>query len=250
RRPLVYTITSGLAANQPISSFFQRVSWVTVPDERSLACLRSAGILHSSVVRAGVDTSRFAHAPKPDEDEIRLLMGSAPWTEAQFRSKGVDALLDAVSREPRLHLVFLWRGVLTDAMMARVHRLGLQEQVTVLDRLVDVNQILAGVHAAIALADGPGIVKSYPHSLLDCLAAGKPVLVSRTIPMADYVMDTGCGEVVEEMTPAAILQAVERLLAEYPRRIEVAQAVGCRDFTQETMMEGYGQIYRALAGAT
>jgi len=246
RRPIVYTISSGLAADQPISSFFEHISWVTVPDERSLAYLRAAGIVRASVVRAGVDTGRFTHAPQPDGDEIRLLMASAPWTAAQFGSKGVDALLAAASREPRLHLIFLWRGVLTEAMMAHIERMGLQRQVTVLDRLVDVNQILAGVHAAVALADGPGIVKSYPHSLLDSLAAGKPVLVSRAISMADYVSSTGCGEVVADVTPEAILEAVDRLLNDYAQLVEVAQTVGKRDFTQEAMVDGYGRIYRSL----
>jgi len=50
-----------------------------------------------------------------------------------------------------------------------------------------VNKTLVSVHAAITLADREGIIKVYPHSLLDALAAGKPVLVSRAIPMADYV---------------------------------------------------------------
>lgn len=249
RRPIVYTVSSGLAANQPIPAFFRRLAWITVPDERSLTQLRAAGIYNSSVVRAGVDISRFSHAPRPTGDEIRLLMGSAPWTEAQFASKGVDALLAAARQEPRLHLIFLWRGVLTNQMVARVQKLGLQKQVTVLNRLVDVNQILADVHAAIALAHGPGIVKSYPHSLLDSLAAGKPVLVSRAIPMADYVAEMGCGEVVEEITTAAILGSVERLLAAYPARMAAAQRVGKKDFTQEAMVESYGRIYRSLTGA-
>jgi len=248
RRPLVYTITSGLAANQPIPSLFRSLSWVTVPDERSLACLRGAGVVNSSVVRAGVDTSRFTHTPAPQGDMIRIVMGSAPWTEAQFGSKGVDALLTAALQEPRLHLIFLWRGVLTGEMMARVEKSGLQKQVTVLDGLVDVNRVLAGVHAAIALADGPGIVKSYPHSLLDSLAAGKPVLVSRAIPMADYVTATGCGEVVEEVTAAAILRSVEKLLAAYPEYTKKAQKVGGRDFTQQAMMAEYGRVYHAVAG--
>lgn len=248
RRPIVYTITSGLAPDQPIPALFRNISWATVPDERSLAALRMAGVVNSSVVRAGIDTSRFTHAPQPVGEGIRLLMGSAPWTESQFHSKGVDALLAAASQEPRLHLVFLWRGVLTESMRERVRGFGLEQQVTVLDQLVDVNRILADVHAAIALADGPGIVKSYPHSLLDALAAGKPVLVSRAIPMADYVVETGCGEVVEAVTPEAILASVERLLADYPACMAMAQAVGRRDFAEAGMVEGYGEIYRTLAG--
>jgi hypothetical protein len=57
--------------------------------------------------------------------------------------------------------------VLTDKMERRVRQMNLENQVTVLNKQVDVNKILAGVHASITLAATPGIVKSYPHSLLD-----------------------------------------------------------------------------------
>jgi glycosyltransferase involved in cell wall biosynthesis len=93
--------------------------------------------------------------------------------------------------------------------------MALASQVTLLSERVDVNEILANVHASITLATSPGIVKSFPHSLLESLAAGKPVLVSRAIPMADYVEKTGCGRVIEEVTPHDIFVAVESLAMEY-----------------------------------
>ena len=250
RRPVVYTITSGLGDRRPKISFFSRLAAVAVADERSLKQLRRWGLTNSVLVRPGIDVSRFSYRPLPLGSEIRLMVGSAPWTEAQFRSKGVEALLQAARQMPHLQLVFLWRGVLSDFMQRRIEQMGLTRQVTMVDKLVNVNEVLAEVHAGITLAERSGIIKSYPHSLLDCLAAGKPVLVSRAIPMADYVAETGCGVVVESITAESILAAIETLFSRYPARQQIAQQVGQRDFSQAAMVDSYRRVYRQVLQAS
>lgn len=247
-RPVIYTISSGVGSKRPRVSFFRSLAAVAVADERSLKRLRTWGIDNSFLVRPGIETTRFTCAPLPLGSDIRLMVGSAPWTSAQFRTKGVDALLAAAKARSRLHLVFLWRNVLTGEMRQKVHQLKLEGQVTVLDGLVEVNQVLAGVHASITLAAAPGIVKSFPHSLLESLAAGKPVLVSRAIPMADYVETTGCGRVVENVTVEDILAALEDLTHDYDALQQAAQQMGQRDFSQQAMLESYQNLYeRVLA---
>jgi glycosyltransferase involved in cell wall biosynthesis len=171
------------------------------------------------------------------------MVGSAPWTKAQFYSKGVEALLEAAQLNPQLRLIFLWRGVLTDKMINRVERMNLSQQVEVIDKQVDVNQILAKVHASIALATTPGIIKSHPHSLLDSLAAGKPVLVSRAIPMSDYVEQTNCGQVVEQVTAADILASVNNLIQNYTRLQASARDAGQKDFSQQAMINSFQKVY-------
>jgi glycosyltransferase involved in cell wall biosynthesis len=126
----------------------------------------------------------------------------------------------------------------------------LEKQVTVLNRRVDVNKVLAGVHASVTLAAAPDIVRAYPHSLMESLASGKPVLVSQTIPMANYVRQTGCGQVVEQVTPAAILTAIESLRGEYESLQESAQQVGRRDFSLERMITSYGEVYERVREPT
>ncbi|MDY7079019.1 MAG: glycosyltransferase [Chloroflexota bacterium] len=249
RRPVVYSLTGGVE-RRPNVSFFVSLAAVTVADEGSLERLKSWGLDNAFLVRPGIDTSRFTCTPLPLRSEIRLMVGSAPWTQAQFGTKGIDALLTAAQRLPQLHLVFLWRGVLAKEMERRVRRMNLEKQVMVLNKQVDVNEVLAGVHASITLAAAPDIVKSYPHSLLDSLAAGKPVLVSRAIPMADYVERTGCGKVVGNVTPASILTAVESLAREYKDRQKSAQQVGQRDFSREGMITSFRKVYTRVLERT
>lgn len=249
-RPVIYSVSCGVGDKQPNIAFFNRLAAVAAADERSLKRFQTWGLANTALVRPGIDTTRFTHSPLPLRREIKLMVGSAPWTKGQFHSKGVEALLEAARQNPRLRLIFLWRGVLAEEMEQRVRQMNLGQQVEVLNRLVDVNQVLAEVHASVTLATNPAIIKSYPHSLLDSLAAGKPVLVSRSIPMADYVEQTGCGEVVENVTPAAVLAAVETLAGHYETKQQVARQVGQRDFTQQVMLDSFQKIYEQVLKPT
>lgn len=245
-RPVIYSVSCGVGNKRPNVSFFNQLAAVAAADERSLKRLQAWGLTNVALVRPGIDTARFTHSPLPLQGEIRLMAGSAPWTKGQFRSKGVEALLEAARQNPRLHLIFLWRGVLAEEMERRVQQMNLGGQVKVLNGLVDVNGVLAEVHASITLATNPALIKSYPHSLLDSLAAGKPVLVSRSIPMADYVEQTRCGEVAEDVTPADILTAVETLAGHYEARQQAARQVGQRDFSQQAMLTSFKKLYEQV----
>lgn len=246
RRPVIYSISSGVSERRPNVAYFDSLAAVAVPDERSFNRLRAWGVKNVFLVRTGINTRRFTVTPVPLQSEFKLLVGSAPWTTDQFKTKGIDALLEAAQLNPQLRLTFLWRGVLAAQMEERVKRLNLERQVDIINKQVDVNQVLAGMHASIALAASPGIIKAYPHSLLDSLAAGKPVLVSRAIPMSDYVEDNGCGKIVKNITAADILAAVDNLRHDYEKSTAAAQRVGQRDFSQEAMIESFQTMYREV----
>ncbi len=248
RCPIVYSVTCGVPDEPSNVGFLASLAAVAVSDRRSLKRLESWGLDNAILVHPGIDAQRFSHHPLPLHSDIKLMVGSAPWTKRQFHTKGVDALLTAARREPRLRLIFLWRDVLVDDIERRVQRLNLENQVTILNELVDVNAILAGVHASITLASAPGLVKSYPHSLLESLAAGKPVLVSRAIPMADYVERNGCGLVVNSLSPGDILSAVESLTAEYATLEKSAQAVRYRDFSEDRRLDSFRKMYEKVLG--
>ena len=248
RRPIIYSLTGGITERRSNVDFFASLAAVTVADERSLERLKSWGVDNAVLVRPGIDTSRFTSSLLPLRSEIKLMVGSAPWTLSQFRSKGIEALLSVAQRFPQLHLIFLWRGILADELERRVRRMNLEGRVEILNRKVDVNKVLAGVHASITLATDPAIIRPYPHSLMESLAAGKPVIVSRCIPMADYVERTGCGRVVEDIDPANILSAIESLALDHKGLQKTAQQVGQRDFTQQALIASFRRVYERILG--
>lgn len=246
RRPVVFTLT-GRAGDEPVAAaFFNRLAAVTVPDAGSRERLRAAGVERVHQVRAGIDGHRFNRRPLPLAGEIHLLMASAPWTLEQFHSKGVEALLEAAVREPRLHLTLLWRGVLTREIRRRIRARQLEGQVRLIDELADVDQVLARVHATVNLATRGDIVKAFPHSLMESLAAGKPVLVSRAIPMADPVAARGYGAVVDEVSAASLLAALQQLVDGYAAARQRAEEHGRDDFALGRMIESFESVYAGI----
>lgn len=249
RRPVIYSVSSGVGQKRPNLAYFNSLAAVTVSDQRSLDQMTTWGVRNCFLVRHGIDTEQFSVNPLPLNSDFKIMVGSAPWTRGQFESKGIDALLAALQQAPWLHLVFLWRGVLFETLSERVRQSGLEAQVEIINRRIDVNDVLARVHASIALATDPAIIKAYPHSLLESLAAGKPVLISRSIPMADYIEQHGCGQVVDSVTPKAILAAIETLRQHYSTVQQAATDLGARDFSHQAMVASFESVYEAALEA-
>lgn len=250
KRPVVYTVTSAVTDGRwrPPVAALRRLSAIAVPSRSDLDALARRGLRNAHLVPPGIDVTRFTNTPAPPGPAFVLLSGSAPWTRSQFRSKGVDLLLEVVRDVPEVRLVLLWRGVLFPELVARVRRLGLSERVEILRDRVDVSQVLARVHAAVVLAGRPGLVKAYPHSLLEALAAGRPVIVSAGNPMAEYVRETGCGRVVPRVDTVDVTDALRQLRKGYETYRARAVEVGQRDFSQEALVAAYRDLYRAVTG--
>ena len=249
-QPVLYTVTSGVGPERrmPPVSYLRRLRAIVVPGRADLDALTRLGLENVCVVPPGIDVSPFIDTPAPSGSEFILLAGSAPWARQQFRTKGIDALL-AVARQMRdIRLVFLWRGVLLPELIARVRSLGLSERVEILRDRVDVSRVLTRVHAAVVLAEAPGLVKAYPHSLLEALAAGRPVVISDGNAMAEYVQATKCGRVVRGVDQAGLSQAIQELRRNYGVYRAHASEVGKRDFSQEELVSAYCDLYCGLVG--
>jgi len=247
RNPLVYTVTASLE-NYPRPHnlvHLRSLHRIVVSNERDAAALRSWGLTNYSVIPPGIDTSRLAPAlaPLPLAGELTLLMASAPWVRRQFDLKGIDVLLETAARLPSLRLILLWRGLLLDELNERVQRLGLTDRIEIVDRKVAIGDYLGRAHATVLLAKEPDIVKAYPHSLLESLVAGKPVLVGGRIPLADYVRQRGCGIVVEDVGVAALTAAVATLRERYPDLARNAMNIGADAFSVTSLVENHRRLY-------
>lgn len=251
-KPLVYSVVTGVGPllNRRKNAWLKKVHTVVSCNPRDEAALKR---LHPPVryriIRPGVAVEGFRPEPLPLKDELRLLVGSAPWIRRQFRTKGIDLLLEAAGSLP-LRLVFLWRGFLLKELERRVAQRGLTSRVEIINQATDVNRVLARVHGTVVLAETGNLVKAYPHSLMESLAAGKPVLLSATIPMADYVAETRCGEVVAAFTPESLKSAIQRLLDHYGACQAKALARGGADFALEPMLSAYGEVYQEARATT
>jgi UDP-N-acetylglucosamine:LPS N-acetylglucosamine transferase len=64
--------------------------------------------------------------------------------------------------------------------------------------------------------------------------------------MAEYVEQTGCGQIVEAVNAQAVLEALARLEANYGACRSAALQVGQRDFAQQTMIQAYQRLYASI----
>jgi glycosyltransferase involved in cell wall biosynthesis len=250
RNPIVYTVLTSLRhiASSPNLKWLKSLHRIVVSNVRDADILKSWGLLNSAVVPPAVDISRVTQSALPLEGEITLLMASAPWVEDQFDLKGIDALLDAAARLPKLRLILLWRGLLLKELLERVERHDLRGRVEIITERVEINDVLRRSHAAVLAAKRSDIVKAYPHSLLESLLGGKPVILSDMLPMADYVRQHGCGIVLEDASQQTLINAIEELRARYDGYAKRARLTEAHRFSHQAMIENYREIYELKRG--
>ena len=251
RGPLVYSVVAGLAG-QPrpaLGDLADRLT-VVVSNERDRDQAQAWGLARVRLIRPGIDIERFRPTPLPPAPPFVVLVGSAPWTRAQFRTKGIDALLGAAARLPDLRLVFLWRGLHRDVLAERMARLGVAGQCEVINEHADVAALLARCHATAVLADSSKLVKAWPHSLLESLSCGRPVLVSAAVPMADYVAAQSCGVVCPDLSVPTVTAHLAQLRDR--REALAAQTTGAAaGFALPRFLDAHAELYRDVcAGRT
>jgi glycosyltransferase involved in cell wall biosynthesis len=248
KKPILYSVASGLHAQAKLPSTDQLKSLgaITVPCRVDLDRLRQNGLDNAYLVPPGIDVEKFDCWPPPPKTDFILLAGSAPWTKKQFHTKGFDALLRVTRQIPGLRLVLLWRGLLVDEAKRRINAMGLDQRVEIVDQWVEVSQLHRRTHAAVVLADKPKLVKAFPHSLLEALACGRPVLVSDCISMAGYVMKTGCGQVVRGVDESDLAQKIQVLKESYETATDNARRVRGKDFSIENLIKSYRKLYNGI----
>lgn len=243
-KPIIYTIISGidekhLPRSPPPCTF-------VVSSLREADILESRGYPCVHVIRPGIDHSQIHVAP-PQEPahEFVLLAGSAPWNKRQFDTKGFNLLLKVLKQLPQTRLICLWRGTLHREWADRVKSFGLADRVEIIQEKADISEILSRCHAAVVLSATGDQVKSYPNSLMESLAAGRPVIVSRSNPMSYYVEDNRCGKVIEDLYPEEMINAIRDIKDEYSAFTRAASLAG-HNLSATRMIDDYRHLYQKV----
>lgn len=245
RNPIVFTVAAGLdgdnkpAALQRLATFHR----IVVSNERDAGVLRTWGLSNYTIIPPGIDASGLTPRSLALTNELTLLMASAPWERQQFDLKGIDTLLETAAKLPFVRLILLWRGMLFGELAERVERHGIGDRVEIVDRKVKVNEYLNRAHATVLLAKHRDIVKSYPHSLIESLISGKPVIVSDAIPMADYVRKNQCGVVVKDVSVRSLTTAIDALRGRYEDMSRSAAQIGPDAFSIQAFIENHRRLY-------
>jgi len=156
------------------------------------------------------------------------------------------ALEPLCQRWPRLHAILIGDGesrVELEALAARlriadrVHFAGMRPNEPNLHHLFDVSTLTS-------------VGEGFPNSLVEAMAAGRPVVATRVGGNVDAVRAT-TGILVEPRNPEQLARAFEQLLAdEAPRRRmgTAAQHVARREYHANSVIPLVERMYRQLAG--
>jgi glycosyltransferase involved in cell wall biosynthesis len=262
KKPIIYSIVapqneSGIMNHElrsKISALSKKVSKIVVSDRRDVELLKKYGIESATAILPGIDLSKFTISygiaslvrPKSDLLAMTLLTASPPWRKHQLEDKGINLLLDLVEDKScafKIYITFLWRNCLYNQMKRIIKKRHLQNVCQVINKIVDPNQELAKVHGTIAIFPNPQTAKAYPHSLIESLATGKPVIISKNIYMSDLVEKENCGVVVEPNLES-LKKGVDKFIQNYDLYQSNCRSVAEKYFSQKRLLEDYERIYK------
>ncbi|HET6497944.1 MAG TPA: glycosyltransferase [Coriobacteriia bacterium] len=220
---------------------------------------RAARALHSIpsdrvryIPGIGVDARRFAEGTVSADvaaavrDELDVPRDAFMVTMvAEFAPvKRHGHLLDALALvgDESVVLVLVGRGELEPDVRALVERSGCVSRVRFAGYRRDMPAVLAASDALVLVSDREGLARS----VLEAMAAGKPVVGTATRGIADAV-GSEAGWIVDKDDPSALAAAIDAAAAnpdEVRRRGKAARERAVREFSLDRIVNAYDALYR------
>ncbi len=194
-------------------------------------------------IHNGVDADRFVAAPAAlpasMHDAPVLLHVANVMPDKDFETLLIAAKL-LLQREMKFHLLLAGRGTDSPAMQAEIDRLGLGDCVHALGLRGDVPQLLAAAKALVLSTRS----EVFNIAVLEAFAAGRVVIVSDVPGFAEMFENECEGLKVAPGDPAALADAIERLLGDDDLRARLAGAAHHRSqaFSRERMCEQFADL--------
>jgi glycosyltransferase involved in cell wall biosynthesis len=163
----------------------------------------------------------------------------------------IEAMRLIVGRKPRARLAIVGWGELEQELESQVERSQLQDHVVFLGHRTasEVFEILAAIDV-FAL---PSMCEGFSLTILEAMAAGKPVVATDVVGVREAVVDGETGLLVPFGDPHALAEAILDLL-EDPGRSRAMGAAGRRHveklFSATIMAHRYEQLYEELIRKT
>jgi len=252
KNPIVYTVAASLREDTilPIRKFMDRIKYFIVSNEIDSQILRSKGINNIKIIQSGIDIELFNKNKLALDNKLHLLMASAPWDMNQFKTKGIFLIFEALQKIDNIHITFLWRNILPDHMLRLVKKYKVEDKITFVNEYTNVDKYLQQVHGTILLTKDGSIVKSFPHSLIESIVAGKPVILSNKIPMSNFVKNNNCGLVLEEFTSNNLISLIEQFRNRYAELANFTLNIESDIFSIRRLFDDYNDLYSKVTSTS
>jgi len=247
-KPIIFNIVASINKQSKLlpKSFIKKIDALVVSNSRDAHYLKSKNYENVVVVKTGINVAPFEKHQTPVNDSFNILMASAPWEKKQLTTKGIHLLLSALRQTEKIKLTLLWRNVLVNEIEGLIRNYGVSDKVTLINKKANVPELLKTVNATVLLCNDTSVVKAYPHSLIESLISGKPVIVSSQIAMADFVKQNNCGIVLDNFDTSNFIECINKLQAEYNQFSNATAAIDSNMFSNKRMLNDYKKLYAAL----
>lgn|SRR5574340_117261 len=199
------------------------------------------------VLRNGVDAERFR--PLPQCDARRALGLGDRLTLVSVGNlvelKGHELVIDAMREFPDAQLVIVGEGEARGALMRHIDALDLADRVSLAGaRPQEELPLYYSAADALVLASSR---EGWPNVLLEAMACGTPVVVTRLPGTAEVVAEPAVGELVDERSGAGFAQGVRRLLQRAPETSAIRRYAERHSWHEAT--RGQLELFRRVLAA-
>jgi glycosyltransferase involved in cell wall biosynthesis len=244
-RRTVLTVTKeagSLARVERSLPHLKRLGMIVVESEQHYELFAQSGIsaerLQLIYPSSGLRVYREALTP------FRILFASSPPARFDLLSRGIHLMLSAARRLPEVRFVLAWRQTNLAELNQLIAEFGVTN-VEVHNGCVDMDELYASCSACILPGLTHNSLKPCPHSALESLAHGKPVLVSRPTSISGLVERERCG-LVFEPTVLGLEAAVVDLQTRYAEYQSNCHRVVEEHFAPDRFCSRYDEIYASL----
>lgn len=199
------------------------------------------------VIHNGIDIERFRtdRLPFSDDGKERAIGCIARLTEA----KDHNNLLEAFSRVAKLRagikLVLVGEGEMRRCIEQKIFELGLCDSVELLGNRNDVAELLGGMDIFVL----PSKREGFPVSILEAMAAGRPVIATDVGGVAEVITTGENGIIVPPENSEKLAEALF-LLIDNPDRTKTMAVKGHSDvaanFNKQKMIKSYECLYLSI----
>lgn len=201
----------------------------------------------SRIIYPGVNIEEWktARSGEPQNDKFRILFASMPFTPDSLKSRGFDLLINAAKA-----LGNKYEFVVLNRMPPEVLRANfsgdIPENVILIEKpITDIREVYKTCGAVVLPFRGPALNKSCPLSLVEGLAAGKPVIVTKDVGVSNIIAENSAGAVcdVNYKNLAGAIEEVKSKIGTYREN-----AVKCAEkyFSLDNCLSEYSKLYNEI----
>jgi glycosyltransferase involved in cell wall biosynthesis len=230
----------GLEKNLP---YLEQLRYIAVESEWHQELLWQVGINSSKVklIYPGTVVKPYFPASGP----FTILFATGPMQEGLFLTRGIYLLLKAAAELPDVQFKLIWRDVDYDRLLQLIHQEGLENVEVKNGYIPDMDKMYQSAHSVVLPGLTSGSLKPAPHSALDSLAHGKPVLISRPSSIAGLIERSQCG-VVFDATSDSLIAAIRQLMTHYDQYQGNCHVTIKDCFSKTFFLESYREMYETM----